>query len=193
LNSSLAYAIILAPPPTPEGGQVEESRETLPRDVKQLEADVKRLGSRVDALMKLRDRIEIEDLPKTMAWAMDSGDRELWLSVWSDDIRYSVPQYDIEINGREALLEFAEVSIFTREERRFSAITNMMVDVRGDTATGKDYYMHYGYPVAPETGEASEERAFSEGMHFYEFGKRDGAWKITGFRVHLNRRQEAGA
>ncbi|RLC68644.1 MAG: hypothetical protein DRH97_02460, partial [Chloroflexi bacterium] len=117
----------------------------------------------------------------------------LWLSVWSDDIRYLVPQYDIEINGKEALAEFGEAAIFTAEESRFSALTNIMVDVKGDMATGRDYFMHYGYPIDQETGKASEERAFSEGMHFYEFSKRDGVWKITRFEVYQNRRQEAGA
>jgi len=159
---------------------------------KSLETDIKGLQAKVDALMKLPDRIEVENLPKTMAWAMDSGDRELWLSIWSDDIHYVVPQYDIDIRGKKALEEFAEMAIFTREERKFSALTNIMVDVTGDTATGRDYYMHYGYPVNTETGEASEERALSEGMHFYKFGKEGGVWKITRFEVHLNRREEAG-
>ena len=171
---------------------MEDLKSMLNRMVKSLEGDVRRLEAKVNALMKLPDRIEVENLLKTMAWAMDSGDRELWLSVWSDDIHYLVPQYDIEINGKKALEEFGEMAIFTREERRFSALTNIMVDVAGDTATGRDYYMHYGYPIDPETGKASEEPATSEGMHFYEFGKESGVWRITRLEVRLNRRQEAG-
>jgi hypothetical protein len=110
--------------------------------------------------------------------------------VWSDDVRYVVPQYNIDIHGKEALKEFAAIAVFGLEARRFSAITNIVVDVKGDTASGKDYYMHYGYPINPETGEPSEERAVSEGQHFYEFAKLDGGWKITRVEVHLNRRQE---
>ncbi len=166
---------------------MEDLKSRLNRLVKSLEGDVKGLEAKVDALMKLPDRIEVENLPKTMAWAMDSGDRDLWLSVWSDDIHYLVPQFNIEIDGKEALKEFGEAAIFTLEERKFSAITNIMVDLRGDTATGQDYFMHYGYPIDPETGKASEERALAEGMHFYEFGKRDGVWKITKLKVHINR------
>ena len=170
---------------------MEDLKSTLTRLVKSLEGDVKGLEARVDALMKLPDRVEIENLPKTMAWAMDTGDRGLWLSIWSDDIDYLVPQYGIEIHGKEALKEFAEMSVFSSEERRFSAITNIIIDVKGDRATGKDYFMHYGFPIDPETGQASEDRARAEGQHFYEFGKRDGVWKITKFEVYLNRRQEA--
>jgi ketosteroid isomerase-like protein len=169
---------------------VEDLKSTLNRLVKSLEGDVKGLESKVEALMKLPDRMEVESLPTTIAWAMDSGDMDLWLSVWSDDVRYVVPQYNIDIHGKEALKEFAAIAVFGLEARRFSAITNIVVDVKGDTASGKDYYMHYGYPINPETGEPSEERAVSEGQHFYEFAKLDGGWKITRVEVHLNRRQE---
>jgi hypothetical protein len=169
---------------------VEDLKSTLNRLVKSLEGDVKGLESKVEALMKLPDRMEVESLPTTIAWAMDSGDMDLWLSVWSDDVRYVVPQYNIDIHDKEALKEFAAIAVFGLEARRFSAITNIVVDVKGDTATGKDYYMHYGYPINPETGEPSEERAVSEGQHFYEFAKLDGGWKITRVEVHLNRRQE---
>ena len=170
---------------------MDDLKSMLTRLIRTLETDVGRLEAKVDALMKLPDRIEVENLPKAMAWAMDSGDKDLWLSVWDDDVVYRVPQYGIEINGKQALSEFGEATIFTREERRFSAITNIMVDVQGDTATGKDCFMHYGFPLNPETGEPFEERAFSEGTHRYEFSKTDGVWKITKFEVYLNRRQEA--
>ena len=170
---------------------MDDLKSMLTRVIKTLEADVGRLEAKVDALMKLPDRIEVENLPKTMAWGMDSGDKDLWLSVWDDDVAYRVPQYGIEIDGKQALSDFGDVTIFSREERRFSAITNIMVDVQGDTATGKDYFMHYGFPLNPETGEPCEERAFSEGTHRYEFRKKNGVWKITRFEVYLNRRQEA--
>jgi ketosteroid isomerase-like protein len=171
---------------------VEDLKAILTRAVKALEEDVKRLEGKIDALMKVPDTMAVENLTKTMAWAMDSGDKALWLTVWSDDIVYVVPQYDIEINGKQPLSEFGDASIFTREERRFSAITNVMVEVDGDTATGRDYFMHYGFPIDPETGKAMEDRAFSEGQHYYHFRRIDGVWKITRFEVYLNRRQEAG-
>ena len=170
---------------------MDDLKSMLNRMIKTLETDVGRLEAKVDALMKLPDMIEVENVPKTMAWGMDSGDKDLWLSVWDEDVLYLVPQYGIEINGKQALSEFGDQTIFNREVRRFSAITNAMVEVKGDTATGKDYFMHYGFPLNPESGEPFEERAFSEGTHRYEFAKKDGAWKITRFEVYLNRRQEA--
>jgi ketosteroid isomerase-like protein len=171
---------------------LRDLRTMLNRLAKRLETDVRKLDARVDKLMKLPDIIELEHLVKTLAWAMDLGDKDRWLSIWSDDVHYTVPQYNIDLRGKKALAEFAEVSIFNREKRRFSSITNILAEVTGDTATARDYYMHYGYPINAETGEPSLERAFSEGMHYYKFRKADGIWKITDMEVYVHRRQEEG-
>jgi len=123
---------------------LRDLRELLNRVAKRVETDVKKLEGKVDKLMKLPDTIEIEHLMKTMAWAIDLDDKDLWLSIWSDDIHYTVPQYNINIKGKKALKEFGERTVFNTEKRKFSALTNIMIDVRGDTATGKDYFSHYG-------------------------------------------------
>ena len=172
---------------------MEEFKTTINNLMKNLEEKINSIDSKIGRLSTLLERIELENLLKTMVWTMDSGDRERWINLWSDDIHYVVPQYVLEINGKAALAEFAESAIFLREERRFSSLTNIIIDIDGDKATGKDYYMHYGYPIDAETGKPSEDRAFSEGMHFYKFRKIDGEWKITNFEVILNRRQEAKA
>jgi len=170
---------------------LEDFRNTISNVLKNLEEKINTFDSKIRRFTTLLERIELENLLKTMVWTMDSGDRERWINIWSDDIHYIVPQYGLEINGKVALTEFAESAIFLREERRFSTLTNIMLDIDGDKAIGKDYYMHYGYPINPETGKSFENRAFSEGMHFYKFRKIDGEWKITDFEVTLNRRQEA--
>ncbi|MEE8470557.1 MAG: nuclear transport factor 2 family protein [Dehalococcoidia bacterium] len=169
---------------------MEDLKSMLNRMGKTLEDDTERLEAKVSMLMTVPDRIEIENLMKTMVWAMDSGDKELWLGIWGDDIHYVVPQYDVDIRGRKAVEEFAEISIFTREARRFSSLSNIMIDVKGDTATGRDYYFHYGYAVDQETGKASAERATAEGKHFYQFRRKDGVWKITGMEVYVHRLDE---
>lgn len=135
----------------------------------------------------LADRVEIEDLMKTMSWSMDAGDMEAWLSIWSDDIQYVVPQYGVVIQGKAALEAIAPTMIFGREERTFSVGSNIMIDVNGDTATGKDYHVHYGYPIDPLTGNVTAERAFVDGMHLYEFSEEDGVWKITRIELVVHR------
>ena len=170
---------------------LRDLRALVNRVTKRVETDGRKLEAKVDKLMKLPDLIEIENLMKNMVWAIDLGDKDLWLSIWSDDINYTVPQSNIDIKGKKALKEFSESTIFTTEKKRFSTLMNIMIEVTGNTATGKDYFTHYGYPINPKTGEVYEERAISEGMHHYKFRKgEDGGWKITKFEVYIHRREE---
>ena len=169
---------------------LRDLRALLNRVAKRVETDVRKLEAKVDKLMKLPDIIETENLMKTMVWAMDLDDKDLWLSIWSDDIHYTVPQYNIDINGKKALKEFGERSIFNTEKKKFSTLMNLIIEITGDTATGKDYFSHYGYRINPKTGEVSEERALSEGMHYYKFRKDDGVWKITKLEVYIYHREE---
>jgi hypothetical protein len=169
---------------------LRDLRALLNRVAKRVETDVRKLEAKVDKLMKLPDIIETENLMKTMAWAMDLDDKDLWLSIWSDDIHYAVPQYNVDIKGKAALKEFGERAVFGTEKKGFSTLMNTMIEITGDTATGKDYFSHYGYPINPDTGEVSEERALSEGMHYYKFRKDDGVWKITKVEVYIHRREE---
>ena len=169
-----------------------DTEKVLSRLAKSLGGAVNGLEAGLEALIKLPDVVAIENLLKSMVWAMDAGDGERWSSVFSDDIVYRVPQHDIEITGVKALREFAEKIVFVIEERRFSAITNIMIDIDGDTATGRDYFIHFGYPIDMETGKASPERAMSLGQHFYEFRRQDRVWRITKFDVHVNGLQEPG-
>jgi len=169
---------------------LRDLKALLNRVAKRVETDGRKLEAKVDKLMKLPDIIETEKLMKTMVWAMDLDDKDLWLSIWSDDIHYTVPQYNIDIKGKKALKEFGEHTVFNTEKKKFSTLMNLMIEITGDTATGKDYFSHYGYPINPKTGEVSEERALSEGMHYYKFRKDDGVWKITKLEVYIHRREE---
>jgi len=170
---------------------LRELRELLNRVGKRVETDVRKLESKVDKLMKMTDVFELENLTKTMVWAMDLDDKDLWLSIWSDDIQYAVPQHNIVVKGKKELSEFSDRSIFNREKKRFSTLMNTMIEITGDTATGKDYFTHYGYAVNPQTGEVSLKRVVSEGMHYYKFRKYDGTWKIAQFEVYVHRLEEA--
>ena len=96
---------------------LRDLRALLNRVAKRVETDVRKLEAKVDKLMKLPDIIETEKLMKTMAWAMDLGDEDLWLSIWSEDIHYAVPQYNIDIKGKKALKEFGERAVFGNEKK----------------------------------------------------------------------------
>lgn len=170
---------------------LRDLRALLNRVTKRVETDVRKLEAKVDKVIKLPDMIEIENLMKNMVWAIDLGDKDLWLSIWSDDAHYAAQQESINIKGKKALREFGERSIFTNEKKRFTTLSNTVIEVTGNTATGKDYFTHYGYPINPKTGEVSEKRALSEGMHHYKFRRdEDGVWKITKLEVYIHRREE---
>jgi ketosteroid isomerase-like protein len=145
----------------------------------------------------LEARAEIEDLIRSQVWAMDSGDMEGWLGLFSENIDYSAynfgnetPLLPFAITKKSVLEMVAPMMIFQRSEHTFSTISNIQIDVSGDTATGRDYYVHYEYPIDPRTGEATEERAYVEGMHFYGFAKEDGEWKITKLRAVTYRKDD---
>jgi ketosteroid isomerase-like protein len=170
---------------------LRDLRALLNRVTKRVDTDVRKLEAKIDKVIKLPDMMEIENLMKNMVWAIDLGDKDLWLSIWSDDINYTVPQANIDIKGKKSLGEFGERSIFAEEKKRFTTLSNTVIEVTGNTATGKDYFTHYGYPINPKTGEVHEERAISEGMHHYKFRKgEDDGWKITKFEVYIHRREE---
>jgi ketosteroid isomerase-like protein len=124
--------------------------------------------------------IEIEQLTKTYAWALDAKDRELYWSVFSDDIRLvgRAKELSYILTGIEELRAATDF-IFSSEKGAFSAISNLLVEIKGDTATGRDYYQHYSYRVNWKTGEVDKEPTLARGRHLWEFRKQDGVWKIT--------------
>jgi ketosteroid isomerase-like protein len=124
--------------------------------------------------------IEIEQLTRTYAWALDAKDRELFLSLFSDDIKWvgRTKKLSYVLTGIEELRAATDF-IFGSEEGAFSALSNLLVEIKGNTARGQDYYQHYSYRVNWETGKVENEPTFTRGRHLWEFRKQDGVWKIT--------------
>lgn len=124
--------------------------------------------------------LEIEQLTRTYGWAIDARDRELFLSLFSDDIKWVVQSRELSytLTGIDELKKAADF-ILGSEEGKFSSLSNLLVEIKGNTATGRDYYQHYGYRVNLETSEAEKEPTFTRGRHFWEFRKQGGVWKIT--------------
>jgi len=129
----------------------------------------------------LLDELEISKLPVAYAWAMDSKDIELLMSVFAEGVEYDVSSLGFPpIVGKEAVRQFYLTQVFPREEASFSSISNIRIELRGDTAIGGDYFMHYGYH---STGSALPTITF--GQHLYEFAKENGEWKIKSMKGRL--------
>ena len=122
----------------------------------------------------------IARLPVTYAWAVDTKDIDLLMSVFSEDVVYDLSAYDFPaVVGKAAVRKTFLTGIFQNVECSFISIFNIRADVSGDTATGGDYFVHAGYN--PQNRPRNT-RSHTEGQHFYEFKKEAGDWKISYMR-----------
>lgn len=126
------------------------------------------------------DMLEIEALTKKYAWAVDNKDRELFLSIFSDDVEYVVKMLDLSISivGIEEL-DAATDFIFATEKGCFTTLSNLLIEISGDRAKGEDYFQHTAYRVNAQTGEVEEKQTLFWGRNYWEFRKEDGVWKVT--------------
>ncbi len=124
--------------------------------------------------------VEIARLPVTYAWAVDTKDIDLLMTVFSEDIVYDLSAYDFpSATGKKALREVFLSGILSNVRCSFISITNIRVEVTGDTATGGDYFVHAGYDPK---NRPKNTRSHTEGQHYYEFKLESGHWKISRMR-----------
>ena len=121
--------------------------------------------------------VEIARLPVTYAWAVDTKDIDLLMTVFSKDIVYDLSAYNFpSATGKEEVRKVFLSGILSNVKCSFISISNIRVEVTGDTAKGGDYFVHAGYdPV----NRPKNTRSHTEGQHFYEFKLESGAWKIS--------------
>jgi ketosteroid isomerase-like protein len=124
--------------------------------------------------------MEIARLPVTYAWAVDTKDIDLLMSVFSEDIVYDLSAYDFpSAAGKDEVRKVFLTGILPNVRCSFISISNITVEVDGDTASGGDYFVHAGYEPRDRPGNT---RSHTEGQHFYEFKLESGAWKISRMR-----------
>lgn len=125
-----------------------------------------------------RAEAEIARLPVAYAWAVDAKDIDGMMAIFAEDAVYDLSAYGQQSAvGHEALRQFFTQWVFRAEQCSFSSISNVRVKIDGTTATGADYFMHFGYHDPNYGGENG--RHYVEGQHFYEFVLEDGHWKIA--------------
>jgi len=129
------------------------------------------------ARLRLPAEAEIGKLPITYAWAVDAKDIDKMMSIFSQDVVYDLSAYGYpSVVGYDAVRAFFLNAVFPSEQCSFSSISNVELSIDGDTASGADYFVHWGYnnPRFP-----ANTRHHVEGQHYYEFKKERGRWKVS--------------
>jgi hypothetical protein len=102
------------------------------------------------------------------------------MTVFSKDIVYDLSAYDFpSATGKQEVRKVFLSGILSNVRCSFISISNIRVDVTGDTAKGSDYFVHAGYD---RRNKPKNTRSHTEGQHFYEFKQESGHWKISRMR-----------
>lgn len=127
------------------------------------------------------DRSEIEDLQARYLFALDFGDPQAYASTFTED---GVLDYGAgEIKGREAIADVVsdegapEDSTGDADLRPAAGrhnITNIVLEIDGDTAVGRAYWFHMGNDNADRAAQLN-----SFGHYEDELRKVDGEWLFS--------------
>jgi hypothetical protein len=90
----------------------------------------------------LADRLAIFDIYSRYAWAMDTGDREMFEAVWTAEATWVCEALRLDLHGRDAILRY-----FDKGPGRLPAVPDLggnirlaslpILDIDGDTARGR--------------------------------------------------------
>lgn len=156
---------------------------------------------------------QVEDVILTYAWSMDEPDQATWLSVFSDDLEsYTVNMYGVpfpvlqipvlpsdplypfigSLSAKQQLAFLCDMMIFDRIVVGQSSLSNIMVNVKGHSASGRDYFSHWEivdplHSANIAQGLDGDHWYFQEGKHWYDLEKEGADWKIVKFEGLLLR------
>lgn len=129
---------------------------------------------------RAHDELEIARLPVLFAWAVDEKDIDRLTGLFSEHVVYDLSAYGFPpTRGRAAVRELFLSGVFPYVRCSTLTISNVRIEWSGDTASGADYFVHYGYDPR---GAPAHTRSHTEGRHHYRFTREAGAWKIAEIR-----------
>ena len=126
-------------------------------------------------LRRVADELEIRNLLARIAQGADDGDLKDYVQLFAEDGSWQGPDGGVR-KGHADILASAQ-------ERRASGIqgpgtntrhvvTNIVIQLNGDTATGKSYYQYYGNAQATPD-------VLRIGEYFDEFLRTPKGWKMA--------------
>jgi uncharacterized protein (TIGR02246 family) len=120
------------------------------------------------------DVLEIQGLAARYNHAIDSGDADGYMAVFSKD--GSMTAGPLVLEGHDALGAFAKnFSGSVRQPRHVA--TNLVIDGDGDKATLKAYVQMY--VLSGDEGEPAQQTLVTSGKYDDELAKQNGSWKFT--------------
>jgi len=126
---------------------------------------------------------EIEDIRRLKARyfrTMDQKDWDAWGQVFAAEAVMEVPEVDVVLTGRDAIVKFVSRALATAQTVHHGHMPE--IDVTGpDTATGIWAMSDYVEWPASEGGERSGLRG--HGHYYEEYVREDGAWRIARTRL----------
>jgi len=125
--------------------------------------------------MTAEDVAAIERLKHEYCYRIDDGDYEAWAALFTDDGRFAFAD-GAAFEGRDELRSFGADVFDDAHERTAHTVTNPVVDVDGDTATGRWYLALFSEGDDGETG-------VQQATYRDEFRRVDGEWRIESVTV----------
>ena len=136
--------------------------------------------SRVD-LGQISDHLEIRAVLARYCRGIDRGDVDLIASCYHEGA------YDDHGTFKGSPREFAEVVVARMDSTGVLGqhnVTNVVLELDGDTARGESYFVTFNPEADAVTGEGRVQRVL--GRYLDVFERRDGVWKIASRQVLID-------
>lgn len=121
--------------------------------------------------MSLEDVHAIQRLKHDYCFAIDGGDYERWVSLFTEDGRF-VRDSGETFEGHDELHTFASEGFDESFEHSAHVVTNPAVDVDGETATGRWYLVLFYRDADGNDG-------WRQARYDDEYRRVDGEWRVA--------------
>ena len=121
--------------------------------------------------MSTEDVHAIQRLKHEYCFAIDGGDYERWASLFTEDGRF-VRDSGETFEGHEEIHAFASEGFDAAMDHSAHVVTNPVVDVEGDTATGRWYLLLF-------YRDADGNEGWRQATYEDEYRRVDGEWRIA--------------
>ena len=129
----------------------------------------------------VEDYLALTQLKHEYCYRIDDGDYDEWVALFAEDGTFG-PINDEFFEGTEGLRRFAEEVFDESYDFTAHVVSNPVIEVDGDEATGR-WYLHLRY----ETSEGDV--GWSQARYEDEFRRVDGEWRFESVTLRPGQRE----